>query len=105
MATANAEDFSDLHERVLRFMGAFQRPSSPSTTSSDSTCDAGCLIWVRRCRSSSSARTRTISACLCYEGDLTHFESIYLRAKQLTDLIGHSLNVTGPVYSQDSHHL
>jgi|GEM_PF-3892768 hypothetical protein len=29
MATANAEDFSDLHERVLRFMGAFQRPSSP----------------------------------------------------------------------------
>ena len=23
MATANAEDFSDLHERVLRFMGAF----------------------------------------------------------------------------------
>jgi hypothetical protein len=35
-----------------------------------------------------------------YKGDLTHFEPIYLRAKQVRDLIGHSLNVIGPVYSQ-----
>jgi hypothetical protein len=34
-----------------------------------------------------------------YEGDLTHFTKIYSRAKQLRDMIGHSLSVIGPVYS------
>lgn len=34
-----------------------------------------------------------------YDGDLTQFVTIYGRAKQVRDLMGHSLNVVGPVYS------
>jgi hypothetical protein len=30
---------------------------------------------------------------------LTKFDPIYLRAKQVRDMIGHSLNVSGPVHS------
>jgi len=110
MATANTEDFSDLHERVLGFMGAF----SSTQFAIDSVIG---LYLQRRMPDLGSALQKqfldkirddqrlplfkAFAAEACYEGDLTHFEPIYLRAKQVRDLIGHSLNVIGPVYSQN----
>ena len=110
MATASAEDFSDMHERVLRFMGAF------STTQFAIDNVIG-LYLQRRMPDLGSALQKqflgkirddqrlslfkAFAAEAGYKGDLTQFEPIYLRAKQLRDLIGHSLNVIGPVYSQD----
>lgn len=37
-----------------------------------------------------------------YQGDLTHYITIYRRAKQLRDMVGHSHDVRGPVYGVGS---
>jgi hypothetical protein len=108
MTTAHAEDFSELHERVLRFMGAF----SSTQFAIDNVIG---LYLRRRLPDLGSALQKQFLGKIRddqrlplfqafadearYEGDLTHFEPIYLRAKQVRDMIGHSLHVTGPVYS------
>lgn len=109
MATSSEpEDYNSLHERVLSFMGAF----SSTQFAIDS------VISMHLCR-----RMPTLGAALekqflgrvrddqrlplfeafvievGYGGNLAHFRPIYNRAKQLRDIIGHSLSVTGPVYS------
>ena len=110
MHTLDAEDFSDLHERVLRFMGAF--------TSIQFAIDSVIAIYLRRRMSHLGpalqkhflGRTRddqrlplfmAFAAEAHYEGDLAHFSPVYLRAKQVRDLIGHAMQVVGPVYSVD----
>lgn len=102
------EDFSSLHERVLRFMGAF--------SSTQFAIDSVIGVYLRRRmpelgpvlakvfldRVRDDQRLplfKAFAAQAKYEGDLTHFDVVYLRAKQVRDMIGHSLTVQGPVYS------
>ena len=108
MTTPEAEDFGALHERVLRFMGAF--------SSTQFAIDSVIGVYLRRrmptlgpvlekqflgkIRDNQRLPLfKAFAAQANYDGDLTHFERIYNRAKQLRDMIGHSLGVVGPVYS------
>jgi hypothetical protein len=43
---------------------------------------------------------KAFAAEASYDGDLTSFGPIYLRAKQVRDMAGHSMNISGPVYSK-----
>jgi hypothetical protein len=107
MTIPETEDFGSLHERVLRFMGAF--------SSAQFAIDSVIGLYLRRLlpelgpvlhkvfldRVRDDQRLplfRAFAAQASYDGDLTHFDRIYLRAKQVRDMIGHSMNVTGPVY-------
>ena len=108
MTTPAAENFDALHERVLRFMGAFS-----STQFAIDTVIGFYLRhrmpnlgpeldkqFLRRIRDDQRLPLFTAFAAQAnYEGDITHFAKIYNRAKQLRDMIGHSLSVIGPVYS------
>jgi hypothetical protein len=108
MTTPEPEDFSSLHERVLRFMGAF--------SSTQFAIDSVIGLYLRRRmpelgpvlakvfldRVRDDQRLPLFKAFVAqanYNGDLTHFDSTYLRTKQVRDMTGHSLNVHGPVYS------
>jgi hypothetical protein len=110
MAIPDIDDFSDLHERVLRFMGAF----SSTQFAIDGVIglylqrrmpDLGTALqsqFLRKIRDDQRLPLfKGFAAEACYEGDLRHFEPIYLRAKQVRDLIGHYLGVVGPVYSTE----
>jgi hypothetical protein len=109
MVVRETEDFGALHERVLRFMGAF------STTQFAIDTIVGFYLsrrmpelgpelekqFLRRIRDDQRLPLfNAFAAQVKYDGDLTHFELIYHRAKHLRDKIGHSLNVTAPVYAQ-----
>jgi hypothetical protein len=104
--TTGAEDFSTLHESVLRFMGAFtaaqlaidtmigiylgrQMPElGPELTEQ----------FLRRVRDDQRAKLfAAFAAEVGYQGDLANFRYIYNRAKELRDMIGHAINVIGPV--------
>jgi hypothetical protein len=108
VTNAEGEDFSSLHERVLRFMGAF--------SSVQFAIDNVIGNYLRRRMSALGPALATafldrvrddqrldlfkaFAAQAAYDGDLTAFDPIYLRAKQVRDMVGHSLNVSGPVYS------
>jgi hypothetical protein len=108
MTPPNQEDFDALHERALRFIGAF--------TSANFTIDGVVGAYLQRrmpdlaaelakqvlYRISDEQRMDLFQAFAVqadYKGDLTHFGTIYKRAKALRDMVGHSLNVIGPVYS------
>jgi hypothetical protein len=108
MTTPSTENFSTLHEHVLQFMGAF----SSTQFAIDSVIgfylrrrmpDLGPELekqFLRRIRDDQRLPLfKAFAAQANYEGDLTHFTTIYRRAKQLRDLIGHSLSVVGPVHS------
>jgi hypothetical protein len=108
MTTPETEDFNSLHERVLRFMGAF----SSTQFAIDSVIgmylrrrmpELGPVlakVFLDRIRDDQRLPLfRAFSTQADYDGDLTQFDPIYLRAKQVRDVIGHSLNVSGPVYS------
>lgn len=108
MVIPDAEDFSDLHERVLCFMGAFSstqfaidnviglylRRRMPNLGSALQTQFLGKIRDDQRLSLFKAFATEA-----GYDGDLTHFEPIYSRAKQVRDLVGHSLGVSGPVHS------
>lgn len=98
MATLEKEDFSALHEQVLRFMGAF--------SSTQFAIDAVVGLYLRRRMPDlgpkldkqflSSIRDdqrlplfKAFSVQAKYGGDLAHFDLIYNRVKQLRDKIGH----------------
>jgi hypothetical protein len=108
MTVPSQEDFGSLHEGVLRFMGAF--------ASVNFAIDSVVGIYLRRRMSDLGVELakqvlhrisdeqrkdlfRAFAAEAGYMGELTHFGTIYNRAKALRDMVGHSLNVSGPVYS------
>jgi hypothetical protein len=108
MTTPDTEDYGVLHERVLRFMGAFSSTQFAIDTVVGLYLrrrmpDLGPELdkqFLRRIRDDQRLPIfKAFAAQANYEGDLTHFVRIYRRAKQLRDMIGHSLNVAGPVYS------
>jgi hypothetical protein len=108
MATPPAENFDALHERVLRFIGAFSSTQFAIDTVISFYLhrripDLGPELdrqFLRRIRDDQRLPLFTAFAAQAnYEGDLTNFARIYNRAKQLRDMIGHSLSVIGPVYS------
>jgi len=111
MTTPIAENFDALHERVLRFMGAFSSTQFAIDTVIGlylrrRMSDLGPELdrqFLRRIRDDQRLPLfKAFAAQAKYEGDLTHFAIIYNRAKQLRDMIGHSLSVIGPVYSAGS---
>lgn len=108
MTTPGTEDFSNLHERVLKFIGAF--------SSTQFAIDNVIGLYLRRRlpdlgpaladeflgRLRDDQRLTLFKAFVAqadYNGDLTHFKQVYRRAAQLRDLVGHAVNVAGPVYS------
>lgn len=108
MTTPGAEDFDALHGNVLRFMGAF----SSTQFAIDSVIglylrrrmpDLGPSLdeqFLDRVRDDQRLTLfKGFAAEAAYDGDLSHFAPIYKRAKQVRDMVGHSLSVAGPVYS------
>jgi len=108
MTTLEGEDWSALHQRVLGFMGAFSSVQFAIDTVvgfylKRRMPDLGSeldKLFIRRIRDDQRLPLfRAFAAEAKYDGDLNRFAAIYGRAKQARDLVGHSLNVGGPVYS------
>jgi hypothetical protein len=108
MTRPSQEQFDALDQQVLQFMGAF--------ASAQFAIDTVIGIYLRRKmrhlgpvlvrevldRLQDEQRRklfRAFAAEVGYNGDLAHFGTIYNRAKQLRDMVGHSLKVMGPVHS------
>jgi hypothetical protein len=105
--TSGPEDFGALHERVLRFMGAFSSVQFAIDTMVSfhlkrQMTELGPEVadqLISRVRDDQRLKLFTAYAAeVKYDGDLKHFKLIYNRAKQLRDMIGHSLGIHGPVY-------
>src|SRR5271170_2024591 len=96
MTTPNQEDFDALHERALRFIGAF--------ASANFTIDGVIGAYLQRrmpdlaaelakqvlYRTSDEQRMdlfRAFAVQADYKGDLTHLGAIYNRAKALRDMV------------------
>jgi hypothetical protein len=111
MTNPGAEDFGALHEHIIQFMGAF--------SSTQFAIDSVIGLYLRRemphlgleldkqflRRIRDEQRLPLFKAFAIqakYNGDLAQFTRIYNRAKQLRDLMGHSLHVVGPVYSPNN---
>jgi hypothetical protein len=107
MTVEQAEDFTNLHERVLTFMGAF--------SSTQFLIDGIVGMYLRRQmpvlgeeldkqflrRIRDDQRLPLFKAFVAqvnYALDITHFGELYNRAKQVRDMVGHSMSVNGPVY-------
>ena len=108
MTTPGAEDWGALHQRVLAFMGAFSSVQFAIDTVvglylKRRMPDLGSeldKLFIRRIRDDQRLPLfKAFAAGAKYDRDLAQFVMIYNRAKQVRDLIGHSLNVVGPVYS------
>jgi len=109
MARPNTEeDFDSLHEYVLQFMGAFSTVqfAIDGVIGIHLRCQMPNLgeslekQFLRRVRDDQRLLLfKAFSLDVSYNGDLTQISPIYDRAKQVRDLIGHSLGVTGPVHS------
>jgi hypothetical protein len=109
MTAPEGEDWGALHQRVLAFMGAFSSVQFAIDTVvglylKRRMPDLGSELdkqFIRKIRDDQRLPLfKAFAAEAKYDGDLTQFAAIYGRAKQVRDLIGHSLNVAGPVYSQ-----
>jgi hypothetical protein len=108
VTTAVEEDWGGLHQRVLGFMGAFSSIQFAIDTViglylKRRMPDLGPVLekqLIRRIRDDQRLPLFNAFANEAkYDGDLTRFTAIYSRAKQTRDLVGHSLNLAGPVYS------
>jgi hypothetical protein len=108
MTTPNQEDFDALHERALRFIGAFAWANLTidgvigaylQRRMPDLAAELAKQVLYRTSDDQRIDLFRAFAVQAGYKGDLTHFAAIYNRAKALRDMVGHSLNVIGPVYS------
>jgi hypothetical protein len=111
MVTSSTEDFDALHERVLQFMGAFAATQFAIDTVigfylARRMPELGPELakqFLRRIRDDQRLPLfKAFAAQANYGSDLSHFDTIYRRAKQLRDMVGHSHSVVGPVYSADN---
>lgn len=113
-AREESEPFHDLHERVIKFMGRFTTAQHGMNTAIESYLTRKMPVlgpaladeFFGRIRDDQRLRVFVAFARDCgYSGDLTDFRRIYDRAKQTRDLIGHSLDVTGPVWGSAGWHV
>jgi hypothetical protein len=107
MGTGPAEDFAALHERVLTFIGAF--------SSTQFAIDSIVGMYLRRQLPSLGKELdkqfldrikdeqrlplfKAFAAEVNYALDVPVFSTIYNRAKQVRDMVGHSHWIGGPVW-------
>lgn len=106
-AHPDGETYDDLHERILKFMGAFASMQFSMDTAVESLLRKRLPVIGPVLISQFMSRQRDDQRLSCflafveetgYARDLAPLPQIYERAKQTRDLIGHSLNVLGPVH-------
>lgn len=104
---SGAEQWDDVHERVLRFMGAFSSVQFAIDTQLEfhlkrQMPKLGPVIreqFLNRVRDDQRMPLfEAFADEIDYSGDLTSARIVYNRAKQVRDFIGHSLGVVGPAY-------
>ena len=108
MTLVNGEDYSNLHERALQFMGAFSSvqfaiDSVLNVYLASALSELGPELqkqFLKRVRDDQRlplflAFSRQVEDA----EDLCNFGFIYNRCKQLRDRLGHSQSIVGPVYS------
>ena len=110
MTLVNGEDYANLHERALQFMGAFSSAQFAIDTIltvylSSILPELGPELQRQFLKRVRDDQRLPLLEAFCreinYPEDLSNFKRVYNRAKQLRDKLGHSLAIVGPVYSWD----